>query len=150
MVHVYSRVRGETPRNVENKGEGETSAKPAVEEFEPGKPALRLAERAKHLNQCSTMNVDSPATKVTGLIETYKIADKNNIGESDLKLRRAKLSEDDIIMIMSSLKLAELAIARGLSKKGKRIDPSLLGRGIWSPQNICGCDVFEPCCRGRK
>jgi hypothetical protein len=90
-------------------------------------------------------NVDRVRVTVTSLIETYKITEKNGLGESDLSLRRAKLSEDEIDMIMQAIKLVALCIERGFITKGKRLDPSLLGRGIYTPQSIAKCDIFHPC-----
>ena len=35
-------------------------------------------------------------------------------------------------------------MAKKLASKGKRLDPALLGKGSYTAQIICGCDVFAP------
>ena len=116
----------------------------ADEAFSPKLPMKNREQRAAFLKDCYTNNVDSAAEKTQALIDIYKAAEKQGLSERDLTLRRAKLSDADIDMIMASMKLVDLCIARELLSKGKRLDPSMLGRGALSAQNICGCDIFSP------
>jgi len=113
-------------------------------EFSPQLPMKNRQARTLFLEECYKKNVDSSKEKTQALIDIYKVAEKQGLSERDLTLRRQKLSDDDIDMIMASMKIIELCIAKEFITKGKRLDPSMLGKGQMSAQNICGCDIFAP------
>ena len=100
-----------------------------------------MISRTNFLNE-RIESVEATKLQVTKLIEFYKIAEKKQIGEKDLTLRRAKLTVEELDLIMGSMKLVELCVLRKIVAKGKRVDLLKLGSGIYRPQAIAGADVF--------
>ena len=112
--------------------------------FIPLLPVIRKSDRGAFLRKAYTENVDRPSKTTKELMEIFKIAEKSGLSEKDLTLRRAKLSDEDIDVIMASIKLFELCVTSELISKGKRLDSSLLGKGVYIAQNICKADIFHP------
>lgn len=112
-------------------------------EFQSVFPARRLADRTACLVQRRT-HVDQACALCLALVEQYKQAEKKGLGEKDLTLRRAKLLQEDLELIMASIKLLQLLAESKLCKAGMKPDVQKLGvpRSDMSPALICGANIF--------
>jgi hypothetical protein len=116
-------------------------AAPGPPEFVSVMPEQRREDRTVSLRQ--RMEAVSAAEAFTSkLIEQCKQADKKGLGEKDLTLRRAKLSKDDLELIMAAIKVSQLCIDRKLVKPGVKLDSSKLGTKEMRAVDVCGADLF--------
>jgi hypothetical protein len=83
---------------------------------------------------------------VENLVNGYKHALQNQLKDTDLTVKRSKLSDEDILAIMASTKLKEVFHARGFSTAvGRMPDVSLIGgaAGYYSASKIVGFDILD-------
>jgi hypothetical protein len=81
-----------------------------------------------------------------GLVEKHNLALEKGFNEETLLYQRAILSNDDLKLIMSSLKFLELSVAHGLVVSTSQPPPMhLWGSGKFTEEAIACADIFTHC-----